>query len=258
MPRSPRSSRGPLGFALLAGVVVLLLSSQAALAIPRVDLSIGGNDATSPPQISSTLKILALMTVLSLAPAILMLMTAFTRIIIVLSFVRQSLGVQGMPPNQVLVGLALLLTFFVMAPVGQRVYDQGLAPYMAGTLPEREALDAGLAPLRQFMLEQTRVKDLELFLELANAPAPTKPQEVPLRALVPAFVLSEMTAAFHMGFLVFIPFVLLDFVLASVLMSMGMVMLPPALISLPLKVMLFVLVDGWHLVVGSLVRSFST
>ena len=239
-------------------LTLLILLPTGALALPRIDLSVGGPDATTPTEISGTLKILAALTVLSLAPAILMLMTSFTRIVIVLSFVRQSLGVQGMPPNQVMVGLALLLTFFVMAPVGQKIHSEALSPYMEGKLAEGKALEAGLAPLRNFMLLQTRIKDLELFLNLASLPTPKSPKDVPLHVLIPSFVLSELNAAFHMGFLIFIPFLLLDFVLASVLMSMGMVMLPPALISLPLKVMLFVLVDGWNLVVGSLVRSFAT
>lgn len=239
-------------------IVVLLSLPDSAGAIPKIDLSIGGGDMTAPTQISGALKIVAAMTVLSLAPAILMLMTCFTRIVIVLTFVRQSLGVQGMPPNQVMVGLALMLTFFVMTPVGARIKSTSLDPYMAGKITEKVALEAGLAPLRRFMMDQTRVKDLQLFLDMTNTPPPRSAKDVPLQVLIPAFVVSELTTAFHMGFLIFIPFLLLDFVLASILMSMGMVMLPPALIALPLKVMLFVLVDGWHLVVGSLVRSFST
>ena len=240
----------------VAALLLVWLVPDLAEAIPRIDVSVGGGDATGPAQVTGALKILAALTVLSLAPAILMLMTCFTRIVIVLSFVRQSLGVQGMPPNQVMVGLALLLTFFVMAPVGSRIYNDALQPYTENKLSEEDALKAGLKPLRRFMLDQTRVKDLEMFLELTDTPPPKQAEDVPMQALIPAFVISELTTAFHMGFLIFIPFLLLDFVLASILMSMGMVMLPPALIALPLKVMLFVLVDGWHLVVGSLVRSF--
>jgi len=195
------------------------------------------------------------LTVLSLAPAILMLTTCFTRTIIVLSFVRQSLGVQGMPPNQVMAGLALLLTVFVMAPVATEMHRKGLAPYLDGKISEKVAMERGLVPLRNFMLDHTRKKDLELFLGLTKSPPPRTRADVSMSALIPAFVISELTAAFHMGFLIFIPFVLLDFIVGSVLMSMGMVMLPPALVSLPLKVVLFVLIDGWHLVVASLVRS---
>ena len=258
MHRSPRHSRSNrlaalAPVALVAGVGVLLAASEA-FALPKVDISIGGGES-GPGQVSSTLKILAGLTVLSLAPAILMLMTAFTRIVIVLTFVRQALGVQGLPPNQVLMGLALLLTFFVMAPVARDVHAKGLGPYMAGKMGEQEALEKGVEPLRNFMLDHTRAKDLGLFLELSGTPAPSKRGDVPLVAAIPAFVISELTTAFHMGFMVFIPFLLLDFVVASVLMSMGMVMLPPSLVALPLKVMLFVLVDGWHLVVASLVRS---
>ena len=243
--------------ALAAIVLTLAVIPLEAQAIPRIDVSIGGGDATGPAQVGSALKMLGLLTVLSLAPAILMLMTSFTRIIIVLSFVKQSLGVQGMPPNQVMVGLSLILTFFVMAPVGTKIHHQALQPYMDGKISEKVALERGLAPLRRFMLDQTRNKDLELFLDISATPHPTTPDQVSMPVLIPAFVLSELTMAFHMGFLIFIPFILLDFILASILMSMGMVMLPPALIALPLKVMLFVLVDGWYLVVGSLVRSFN-
>lgn len=240
-------------WALLSGLLVLLLASDAA-ALPRIDISVGGS-GDGPTQVTGAIKIIALLTVLSLAPAILMLMTCFTRLIIVLNFARQAMGVQGMPPNQILAGLALLLTFFVMAPVGQQAYDEALKPYMAGKMNETDALRIGLAPVRRFMLHHTRVKDIELFLEMTKNPPPAQAKDVPLTVLVPAFVVSELTTAFHMGFLIFIPFVLLDFVIASILMSMGMVMLPPALVSLPLKVMLFVLVDGWHLIVGSLARS---
>lgn len=227
-----------------------------AHALPRIDLSIDGADATGPTQITNTIKILSVLTILSLAPAILMLMTCFTRIVIVFSFLRQALGVQGMPPNQVLMGLSLILTLFVMSPVGRKIYSEALGPYMENKVDGDTALKVGMAPLRRFMLDQTREKDLEFFLELSKEGNITKADDIPITVVVPSFVISELTTAFHMGFLIFIPFVLLDFVLASILMSMGMVMLPPALISMPLKVMLFVLVDGWHLVVESLVRSF--
>jgi flagellar biosynthetic protein FliP len=238
-------------FALLLTVVGL---PAVAAALPRIDVSIGGG-GSSPAHVTSTIKIVALLTVLSLAPAILMLMTCFTRIVIVLSFARQALGVQGMPPNQVLVGLALILTFFLMAPVAQQANELGLEPYRNGQLNEKQALEAGLAPVRAFMLNHTRVKDLDLFLNLTTHPRPQTERDIPLSVLVPAFVVSELQTAFHMGFLIFIPFLLVDFIVASVLMSMGMVMLPPALVSLPLKVLLFVLVDGWHLVIGSVIRS---
>lgn len=239
---------------LLIGAIVVLCLPFEAFALPKVSVNIGG-DGQGPAQVTSTIKIIALLTVLSLAPAILMLMTCFTRLVIVLNFARQAMGVQGMPPNQILVGLALILTFFVMAPVGQQAYDHGLKPYMEGKISDKAAFDATMKPIRGFMLHHTRVKDIQLFVEMTKAPMPKTPQDVPLSALIPAFVVSELTTAFHMGFLIFIPFLLIDFVVASVLMSMGMVMLPPALVSLPLKVMLFVLVDGWHLIIGSLARS---
>lgn len=249
-----RQLRGLFGLAALALLLLACLWPLEAQALPRIDISVGGG-GSGPTQVSSAIKIIALLTVLSLAPAILMLMTCFTRLVIVLNFARQAMGVQGMPPNQVLVGLALMLTFFVMAPVGQQVYDQALKPYMDGKINETQAFERGTKPVRAFMLHHTRVKDIELFLSMTKAPPPARPDDVSLAVLVPAFVVSELTTAFHMGFLIFIPFVLLDFVVASVLMSMGMVMLPPALVSLPLKVMLFVLIDGWHLIVGSLARS---
>ncbi len=238
-------------------VLAGLLFPETAEAIPRIDVSIGGGDASTPQQVSSALKIVGMLTVLSLAPAILMLMTSFTRIVIVLTFVKQSLAVQGMPPKNVIVGLSLILTFFTMAPVGNKIHSHAFQPYMDGKIGEKVAFERAMAPMRRFMLDHTRNRDLELFLDIANTPHPGTADQVPMSVLVPAFVLSEMTLAFYMGFLIFIPFILLDFILASILMSMGMVMLPPALISLPLKVMVFVLVDGWYLVIGSLIRSYN-
>lgn len=239
-------------------LLCVLLWGAEALALPKIDVSIGGGDATGPAQVSSALKILGALTVLSLAPAIIMLMTCFTRIVIVLSFAKQALGVQGMPPTQVMTGLALLLTAFIMTPIAKEMNEKGLAPYMAGKIAEKEAFSRGMKPLRDFMLDHTRTKDLELFINLTHSSAPKSRDDLSLTVIIPAFVLSELTAAFHMGVLVFIPFVLLDFIVGSVLMSMGMVMLPPALVALPLKVMLFVIVDGWHLIIMSLVRSVGT
>jgi flagellar biosynthetic protein FliP len=242
-----------LSLVVLVALGVWLLPAVAE-ALPKVDISIGGG-SSGREQVGGAIKLIALMTVLSLAPAILMLMTCFTRLVIVLNFSRQALGVQGMPPNQIMMGLALILTIFVMAPVGRQAYNQGVEPYMKGQLDETQAIDATLKPVRKFMLHHTRVKDLQLFLDISNTPAPATAEQIPTSVLVPAFVISELTTAFHMGFLIYLPFLMLDFVVASILMSMGMVMLPPALVSLPLKVMLFVLVDGWHLIIGSVVRS---
>lgn len=249
--------RKPLYPILTLALFLLPAIAEAQGILPKIDISIGGGNASGPAQMTTALKILALMTILSLAPSIIIMCTCFTRIVIVLSFVRQSIGVQGVPPNQVMMGLALLLTFFVMAPVGKKIQDNAITPYMDGKITEATAWEKGVAPLRRFMLDQTRVKDLQFFIDLSQIEQPKKPADVPIYVIIPAFVISELTAAFHMGFFIFIPFLVLDFVMSSILMAMGMQMLPPALISLPMKVMLFVLVDGWHLVVGSLVRSFA-
>lgn len=211
---------------------------------------------TTAEQTSSTLQILLLLTVLSIAPAILVLMTSFTRTIIVLSFVRNALGTQQLPPNQVLIGLSLFLTFFVMAPTWNEINTQALQPYMQNQITQAEALQQAEAPLRQFMFEQTREKDLTLFVGLARMEQPQTYGDIPTYVLIPAFVISELKTAFQMGFAIFIPFMVIDMLVASVLMSMGMMMLPPMMVSLPFKILLFVLVDGWHLVVQSLVTSF--
>ena len=205
---------------------------------------------------SDTVTIILLITVLSIAPAILLLMTCFTRIVIVLSFVRTALSTQYMPPNQVLIGLALFMTLFVMAPTLAEVNDRALQPLFAGEMDQSAALTEAVAPLKEFMAAHTREKDLLLFLRYAQAEQPEDVQSIPLTALVPAFAISELKTAFQMGFMIFIPFLVIDMVVASVLMSMGMMMLPPVMISLPFKRLLFVLVCGWHLVVQSLLLSF--
>jgi len=203
-----------------------------------------------------TLQVLALMTALTLLPAILLMMTAFTRIIIVLGILRQALGAGQTPPNQVLIGLSLFLTFFIMTPVIDRINDEAFKPYSAGTIEATVALDRAIVPLKKFMLDQTRESDIATFVKISGGKGFATPQDVPLTLLVPAFVTSELKTAFLMGFLIFIPFVIIDLVVASVLMSMGMMMLSPVLISLPFKLMLFVLVDGWSLVMGTLASSF--
>lgn len=203
-----------------------------------------------------SLQTLVLITSLTFLPAVLLMMTAFTRIIIVLSLLRQALGTLQSPPNQVLVGLSLFLTFFVMAPVFDKIHAEAVQPYMADKLNVMQALDKGAEPLKAFMLRQTRQQDLALFVKLAQAPAPAGPEAVPLKVLVPAYVMSELKTAFQIGFVIFIPFLIIDMVVASVLMSMGMMMLSPVTISFPFKLMLFVLVDGWNLLIGSLVQSF--
>jgi flagellar biosynthetic protein FliP len=219
-------------------------------------ISLGVQDAGEPAKVALTLQILALLTVLSIAPAILVLTTSFTRIAVVLSFLRTALGTQQLPPNQVIVGLSLFLTFFVMKPTWNQIHDGALRPYMAGELAPALAFDRGVAPLKDFMIKNTREADLKLFLELRDEGAPESPETIGLDVLVPAFVISELRTAFQMGFVLYVPFLVIDMVVASVLMSMGMLMLPPVLISLPFKILLFVLVDGWHLVVRSLAGSF--
>jgi flagellar biosynthetic protein FliP len=206
--------------------------------------------------VSSPIKVFVMLTLLSLAPALLMMMTAFTRIVIVMGFVRHALSTQQIPPNIVLIGLSLFLTMFVMTPTFSRMNENALQPYLEDKIGHREAFEEGLVPLREFMGKQTRKDDLALFLKLAKVEDPKSFDDVPTTALVPAFVVSELRTAFQMGFLIFLPFLVIDLVVASVLMSLGMVMLPPAMISLPLKVLLFVLADGWNLLVKSLVLSF--
>jgi flagellar biosynthetic protein FliP len=207
---------------------------------------------------SVPIQTLLFFTALSFLPAVLLLMTGFTRIVIVLSLLRQALGTQAAPPNQVIVGLSLFLTFFVMAPAFDKIYEKAYAPYAAGTLPAEQALKEGVQPLREFMLKQTRQSDVQLFARLAKLPAEVKGEDVPLSVLVPAFVTSELKSAFQIGFMIFIPFLIIDMIVASVLMSLGMMMLSPVLVALPFKLMLFVLADGWNLLLGSLAASFVT
>ncbi|USK35711.1 flagellar type III secretion system pore protein FliP [Bacillus sp. F19] len=206
--------------------------------------------------VSTSVRLLLLLTVLSLAPSILILMTCFTRIIIVLSFVRTSLATQQMPPNQVLIGIALFLSFFIMAPTFSEIYKQALTPLFNEEIGLEEAYEKAALPLKEFMSKYTRQKDLALFLEYAKMEKPDSVEDIPLTALVPAFAISEIKTAFQIGFMIFIPFLVIDMVVASILMSMGMMMLPPVMISLPFKILLFVLVDGWYLVVKSLLQSF--
>ncbi|TLS36643.1 flagellar type III secretion system pore protein FliP [Pseudalkalibacillus caeni] len=223
-----------------------------ALSIPGIDLGTSGE----PGEVATTLQILALLTILSLAPAILILMTCFTRIVVVLSFVRSALATQQMPPNQVLIGLALFLTFFVMSPVFSEVNENALQPYLNEEIPQEEAIDLAVLPMKEFMAEHTRQKDLALFYKYANKEKPESVEDISFTALVPAYAISELKTAFQIGFVIFIPFLIIDMVVASTLMAMGMMMLPPVMISLPFKILLFVLVDGWYLVVESLLTSF--
>lgn len=228
--------------------------SHDNLLIPGIDINVGTTD--DPADVSLTVRLLLLLTVLSIAPAILVLMTSFTRIIVVLSFVRTALATQQMPPNQVLIGLALFLTFFIMAPTFAQVNEEALQPYINGELTQQEAFVAATMPFKEFMAKYTREKDLALFLEYQKLPKPDSIEEIPLTALVPAYAISELKTAFQIGFMIFIPFLVIDMVVSSTLMAMGMLMLPPVMISLPFKILLFVLVDGWYLVVKSLLLSY--
>ncbi|MBN2983610.1 MULTISPECIES: flagellar type III secretion system pore protein FliP [Cohnella] len=220
-----------------------------------VDINLSGGEESVGV---SALSLLLLITVLSLAPAILVLMTSFTRIVIVLGFVRTSLGTATMPPNQVLIGLALFLTLFIMSPTLSQVNEQALQPYLAGEMTQTEALEQAAVPMKEFMYKHTREKDLLLFMNYTQTERPETFQDIPLTVLVPAYAISELKTAFQMGFMIFIPFLVIDMVVASTLMAMGMMMLPPVMISLPFKILLFVLVDGWYLVVQSLLTSFQT
>lgn len=241
--------------ACLVVCCVLLVAAPALSApLPVVELRVTGSE--SPQQLSASLQVLLLLTVLATAPALLILMTSFTRIVIVLSLVRSAVGVPTVPPNQVVVGLALFLTLFTMAPTLDRANREGLQPYLRGELSQRAALDRTLRPLREFMLRQTRQQDLALFVSLARLPRPRTPEDVPTYVVVPAFVTSELRTAFLLGSLLFVPFLVVDMVVSSVLLSLGMLMLPPVLISLPFKLLLFVFVDGWHLVARALLLSF--
>jgi flagellar biosynthesis protein FliP len=231
-------------------------SSMALAQVTLPSLNLGFKTTENPSEVVNAIKILLVMTVLTLAPAILIMMTSFTRLIIVFSFLRQALGTQSMPPNQVLVGLALFLTFFIMGPSFSEMNNKGIQPYMAGKITQDQAIDATLAPLRKFMFSQTRSQDLGLFVKLGKIPTPKNLSEVPTMVLIPAFVVSELKTAFQIGFIIFLPFLVIDMVAASVLMAMGMMMLPPVVVSMPLKIMIFVLVDGWSLIIGSMVNSF--
>ncbi len=240
---------------LFVGLLLLFSCASYAAQIPVPKLTVGIEAAKGPKDVAVTLEIIFLLTILTLAPAILVMVTSFTRIVVVLSLLRSALGTQQMPPNQVIIGLALFLTFFVMAPTWNKVYQQAVSPYMEGRVGFEDAYNAALKPIREFMFSQVREKDLSLFLSLAKVKPKTR-GDVPTYVLIPAFITSELQTAFEIGFVIFIPFLIIDLVISSILLSMGMIMLPPVMISLPFKLLLFVLVNGWDLVIGSLIRSF--
>jgi flagellar biosynthetic protein FliP len=237
---------------LIISIVVWVIPAEA---IPLPTFQLGMEDMDEPGKVSSALQILFLLTILTLAPSILIMTTSFARIIIVLSFLRQAMGTQQTPPTQVLIGLGLFLTLFVMGPTWSEINENALQPYLNEEISQMDALKLAEAPLKSFMLAQTREKDLSLFVNLGDGERGSD-SEVEIQSLIPAFIISELKTAFQIGFLIYIPFLILDMVVASILLSMGMMMLPPVLISLPFKLMLFVMVDGWYLIVGSLIRSF--
>ena len=242
-------------------VIVLLAAfglcfAVSARAVPVPSISVGVEDSDDPGTMAKSLQIVLLLTVLSLAPSFVIMFTCFTRIVVVFSFVRHALHTQQMPPNQILIALALFLTVAIMMPVWTEINDVALQPLLHGDIGQVEALKAAADPIREFMLKHTREKDLALFYSIGETSQPANPSEVPMQIVVPGFIISELKTAFQMGFVIYVPFLVIDMVIASVLMSMGMLMLPPVMVSLPFKILLFVLVDGWYLLVKSVVESF--
>jgi flagellar biosynthesis protein FliP len=244
-------------FAVLAGLAALMLAGCAVDPNATPGTAPGQIDTQNPQNVSAGIQLLLLVTVLSIAPALLVMVTSFTRVIVVLSLLRTAIGIPQLPPNQVLIGLALFLTAFVMAPAIKTINEEAVQPYLNGTITQQEAYSRGEAPIRTFMLKQTREQDLGLFLKMAGGEKPATQADIPTYVIVPAFAISELKTAFQMGFVMFIPFLVIDLIVSSALLSMGMMMLPPVIVSLPFKILLFVLVDGWYLIVGSLVGSFN-
>ncbi|MBI3594025.1 MAG: flagellar type III secretion system pore protein FliP [Nitrospirae bacterium] len=246
---------------LTGAVLVVLIYPVSAAQVtskdagPSISINMGNGQ---PAELSVVIQIMTLLTLLTLAPAILMMMTSFIRIVVVFSFLRQALGTMQSPPNQVIISLALFLTLFIMTPVWQKINQNALQPYLKHQMSQSDAITQAEGPLRSFMLKQVREKDLALFVEISKMTPPKEPSDIPMQVMIPAFMISELRTAFQIGFLVYLPFLVIDLVVASVLMSMGMMMLPPVMVSLPFKLILFVLSDGWYLVVGSLVKSFGT
>lgn len=241
-------------FLIFAFLFPLILLGAEAPVVPTVDLTI--NAPETPTQLVKTLNIVLLLTFLVLAPSLILAMTSFLRIIVVFSFLRQAMGTQQMPPTQLLVSFALILTFFIMEPHAQKAYDEGISPYMQEKIDYEKAFEKSVAPFKSFMMKNTREKDLALFYRIRKLPNPQTVEDVPLTILVPAFMISELKTAFEIGFLIFLPFLVIDMVVSAILMSLGMMMLPPVMISLPFKLLIFILVDGWNLLVQGLVASF--
>ena len=243
------------GLMLCSLILPAMAWAAQPFTLPNVNLTLSGG-TTEPEKVQSLVQLVILLTILSLAPGLLLLMTSFTRVVIVLSLIRHALGTTTMPPNQIIVGLSLFLTFFIMSPVINRVNNEALKPYYEEHISGEAAMTKAVVPIKEFMLKQVREKDLALFIKIAKEERPAKPEDVSMMTLIPAFAISELKTAFQIGFMIYLPFLILDMVVASVLLSMGMMMLPPIMVSLPFKLLLFVLVDGWHLIVGSLVQSF--
>lgn len=244
-------------FPILGAAAFLLLGvgqASAAPLIPTVNVGVGTSN--NPQDVATSMQVLAVLTVMSLAPAIFVMTTSFVRIVVVIGFLRNALSTQNVPPNQVVLALSLFLTFYIMQPYWSEANQQGIQPYLAGQITQEQAIDNTLAPLREFMFRQTRESDLALFVNLSDAERPESQADVSTATLIPAFVISELKTAFQIGFMIYIPFIVIDMIVASTLMSMGMMMLPPVMISLPFKILLFVMVDGWHLLIKSLIMSF--
>jgi flagellar biosynthetic protein FliP len=239
---------------IIASNITTLAQSKQTIPFPKIGIDVG--TANSAEEVSSTLQILLLMTILSLAPSILIMTTSYLRLIIVFHFLKTALGTQSMPPSQLLAGIALFITFFIMAPTFSEINDNALQPLMNGEIQVEEAMDKGVEPLREFMLQNVRDEDIALFIDMANMEMPETRIELPTYILLPAFAISELRAGFIIGFFIFIPFIMVDMIIASILLSMGMMMIPPMMISLPFKILLFILIDGWSLIIGSVIRSF--
>lgn len=247
------------GFIIILMIFLIGISFSVSFAepkfpIPKIGVSL--DEARNPKEVANSIEILFLLTILALAPSILIMMTCFTRIIIVLSFLRKAIATQTTPPNQVMIGLALFLTFFVMAPVGSAINETAIQPYLNEEISQEVALENAMQPIRSFMFKQTREKDLTLFIDISGSEKPKQLEDIPTKALIPAFIISELKTGFQIGYILFIPFIVIDMVVASTLMSMGMMMLPPVMISMPFKILLFILVDGWNLVIKSLIMGF--
>ncbi len=263
---SGKSGRVPVkpSIVIIIGIILFMFilcgdavgHAQPGIQVPEVEFRMGGAGEDEPEELVGFLQLMLALAILSLAPSFLVLMTSFTRLVIVMGLMRNAMATQSVPPNQVVVGLALFLTYFIMYPIFDQINQEAVQPYLEGEISQQEAIDTGIAPLRTFMFEQTRDKDLALFVNISEIDEPEDEQDIPLHVLVPAFVISELKTAFEMGFWLFIPFLIMDMVVASTLMAMGMMMLPPVIVSLPFKILLFILVDGWHLVIKSLVESF--